>query len=37
MVLRWPTGSSHASCNSNKRALRSVASELNRYMALQDN
>ncbi len=29
--LRWPTGFSHAFCSENKRALRSVASELNRY------
>ena len=28
--LRWPAGFSHASCSGNKRALRSVASELNR-------
>lgn len=27
----WPTGSSHASCRSNKRALRSVACEGNHY------
>jgi hypothetical protein len=26
--LRWPTGISHTSCSSNKRALRSVAREL---------
>ena len=33
MALRRPTGFSHDSCSGNKRALRSVASERNRYVS----